>query len=190
MIVAIAAGTPLAATLLYLYAPPAGTTNHGELIAPVTLDAALLPSDAPDWQLLVVGTPACGPACQNRLCAIAQARLVNIGELDRVGRLWLIEGAGAPPAALPVRPSCGRELPAALPDTVEDIDAVEGVAIRRASTAQLAALPPPAAAAAAADYIYVVDPERRIVMRYPPAASVKHIAADLRRLLRLSQRAS
>lgn len=189
LIVAIAAGTPVAATLLFLFAPPAGTTNHGELLAPVALDAALLPADAPDWQLLVVGPPACGERCQARLCAIAQARLVNVGELGRVGRLWLLSGPGTPPAELAVRPGCGRELPAAVPAAVPDIDVRAGVAVRRASAAQLAVLPAPAAPLAAADYIYVLDPRRRVIMRYPPDAAVKDIAADLRRLLRLSQRA-
>ena len=189
LIIAIAAGTPIAATLLYVFAPPGGTTNHGELLAPVELDAVLLPAEAPDWQLLVVGEAACGEACQARLCAIAQARLVNVGELERVGRLWLLSGPGTPPAELPVRPGCGRQLPAEVPATVADIDVRAGVAVRRASAAQLAVLPAAAAPLEAADYIYVLDPLRRVIMRYPPDAAVKDIASDLRRLLRLSQRA-
>ncbi|MBF2735986.1 MAG: hypothetical protein ISN26_08005 [Betaproteobacteria bacterium AqS2] len=189
LIVAIAAGTPIAATLLYLFAPPGGTTNHGELLAPVELDAALLPEQAPDWQLLVVGAPACDEDCQARLCAIAQARLVNVGELERVGRLWLLDGPGTPSEEIAVRPGCGRQLPAEIPMTVPDIDVRAGVQVRRATAAQLAALPAPAASFAAADYIYVLDPLRRVIMRYPPDAPVKDIASDLRRLLRLSQRA-
>ena len=187
LIVAIAVGTPIAATMLYIYAPPAGTTNRGELVKPTQLASGLRPADDGRWQLAVVGAAACDEQCQQRLCATAQARLVNIGEIERIGRLWLVDGYGALPAAIEYGPACGRELAAARAE-LEPINVLDGVSALRADAAQLASLPAPASGLEVSDYIYLIDPSGLVMMRFDQDAAVADIAKDLKRLLRLSKR--
>lgn len=186
VIVGVAVATPILATLLYLYAPPTGTTNRGELLEPTQLAAELRPDDD-RWQLAVVAAAACDDRCRRNLCAIAQARQVNLGEIERIGRLWLVAGGGSPPPAIEYGPGCGRELAAATGD-LAPIDVLSDVTARRASASQLGSLPPPAAGAALADYIYLIDPAGLVMMRFGHDAAVADIAKDLKRLLRLSRR--
>ena len=186
VIVAVALATPILATLLFLYSPPTGTTNRGELLEPTPLAAELWPNDD-RWQLAVVAGASCDERCRQNLCAIAQARQVNLGEIERIGRLWLVADAGTLPKAIEYGPGCGRDLAAARRE-LAPIDVLADVTARRASAPQLATLPPPATGLAHADYIYLIDPAGLVMMRFARDAPVADIAKDLKRLLRLSRR--
>lgn len=190
LIVAVAVATPLLSTALFLYAPPSDTTNRGELLTPVALPAGFLPVTAgttSTWHLLAIGTPDCDVACQQRLCLIHQVRLVHLGEKDRIGRLWLLTGAGTPPAHLTMEPGCGHQLPAAQVP-LDPIDILTGVTVVPEDAALLAALPQDARGDRDG-YLYLVDPNNRVIMRYPRGTPAQDIAKDLGRLLRLSRRA-
>ena len=188
-LVAIAVGTPVASTLLYLLAPPTGeTTNSGELLEPAEVPEELLPgADGRTWHLLVVGGPQCGPACRERLCVANQARQVNLGEIERIGRVWVVTGAGDVPGSIEVEPSCGRDVEAARIEAGE-VDALDGVEVVRAGAAGASFLPGPGGGLEPEDYVYFVDPQGNLMMRHGPDVSVKDVAKDLRRLLRLSRR--
>lgn len=191
LILVIAVGTPLLATALFFFAPPTGTTNRGELLEPLPLpDGIVLPAVGTEeiWHLLAIGPAACDLACQQRLCLVHQIRLVHLGEKDRIGRIWLIEGATATPTELTMEPGCGRDLPAAHA-TLDPIDILGGVNSVRLPAGWLQQLPAPAAGSARDAYLYIVDPQARVIMRYPAQTPASHIAKDLGRLLRLSQRA-
>ncbi len=184
---------PLAATALFYFSPPAGTTNRGELIEPAPLPEGLIPdlqemSAASVWHMLAVGSGSCGPDCAQRLCMISQARLVNVGELPRIRLLWLVSDGSPVPAQLLHEPACGRELAAGQVAALKPIDVLDGVTAVRASAAQLAQLSDPAGDKPVEDYIYIVDPQGSVMMRFSDDAAVKDIAKDLSRLLRLSQR--
>ncbi len=184
---------PLAATALFYFSPPAGTTNRGELVEPAPLPDGMLSdvqetSAASVWHLLAVGSGSCGPSCAQRLCMISQARLVNVGELPRIRLLWLVSDGSPVPAQLLHEPACGRELAAGQVAALEPIDVLDGVTAVRASAAQLAQLSDAASGKPPEDYIYIVDPQGLVMMRFREDAAVKDVAKDLGRLLRLSQR--
>ena len=191
LILAVAFGTPLASTLLFYFAPPAETTNAGELLDPIALPPGVLPAQqggAAYWYLMSVADANCDAACRERLCVIHQVRLVNLGEIERLGKLWLIADDGLLPDELPMESACGQDLPAA--EVVgETIDVLSDVILVRAAAAKvIAKLPEAAAPQTPRNYIYVVDPQGQVMMRYAAAQPVKAIAKDMRRLLRLSQR--
>ncbi len=189
LILVIAFATPVAATLLYMFSPPAGTTNLGELVEPRQLPGSEVEGARPDgWTMVALGPADCGPGCVERLCVMRQVRLARMGDVMRVSRLWLVEGDGEPPASLGSHPSCGRDLPAA--ETAEgEVDVLEGVAVRRATGGALGSLPDPAPGKEPSSYIYLVDPKGLLMMRYPDGVPVADVAKDLRRLLRLSRHA-
>ncbi len=190
LIMAVAIGTPLASTLLFYFAPPAQTTNAGEFIEPAPLPAGVLPAtDSRDahWYLMSVAAANCDEKCRLRLCVMHQVRLVNLGESERLDKVWLVADAQTVPETLAMNSACGQDLPAAT--TVgETVDVLKDVIVVAANAQALAALPQPSRPKSHHDYIYVVDPQGRIMMRYGDDQPVKDIAKDMRRLLRLSQR--
>lgn len=189
LILVIAFATPVAATLLYMYSPPAETTNRGELVEPRPLPGSEIDGARPDgWLMVALGPSDCGAGCVERLCVMRQVRLARMGDVMRVSRLWLVEGGGDPPGSLGSHPSCGRDLPAAA-TAAGEVDVLDGVTVRRATEAALGALPSPGAGMEPSSYIYLVDPKGLLMMRYPGDAPVADVAKDLRRLLRLSRHA-
>ena len=190
LVLAIAIGTPIASTLLYFYAPPSGTTNYGELVTPSPLPEGFLDEQDGDnnWRMLVLGKPGCGPGCKERLCVMRQVRLVRIGDVLRIDRLWLVDGGGQTPTELEMAPSCGRDVAAAA-TAKQPVDILSGVVVHRTTPALLDALPEPAQGSELSGYIYLVDPSGSVMMRYPEDAAVKDLAKDLGRLLRLSRKA-
>lgn len=189
LILVIAIGTPVVSTLFYFYAPPENSTNLGELITPVSLPQGVLPPNQTTeqvWHLLTIADAECDLACQQRLCLIHQIRLVNLGDKDRIGRVWLQTGSNTPPTQLSMEPGCGRNL-AAAHKTLDHIDILTEVitaALPANWSTQL-----PGNGTNAQHFFYIVDPQENIIMRYPESTAAKDIAKDLKRLLRLSRRA-
>ena len=186
LIFTIAILTPIAATLLYIYNPPQATTNFGELLNPTSLDENILPPEYADWQLLVADVGDCDLACQERLCVITQLRLVNIGEINRISRLLLVDTNSQIPAEIKIAPSCNQDVVAAQLD-LDEIEVIEGLSIARIAKKEIQKLLQQNNETNFVEYIYLVDPKLQIMMRYPQDTPIKNIVKDLKRLLRLSK---
>ncbi|MEO8133552.1 MAG: hypothetical protein ABI831_06230 [Betaproteobacteria bacterium] len=158
---------------LYYWMPPSRQINYGTLIAPRPLpDATLHGLDGKalalrdlrgKWLLVSIDAAPCEAPCAARLYATRQARTMQGKERERVNRLWLVTGDGAPPP----------ELQAAHPDLL----------IARADPALLAALPVAETGAA----IYLVDPLGNLMLRYPAEPDIKRLHKDIARLLYASR---
>jgi cytochrome oxidase Cu insertion factor (SCO1/SenC/PrrC family) len=164
---------PLAAALVaYFFYPPAGRTNYGELVEPKPLPpvrlerldgrAFALAELKGRWVMLQVDAPDCGQPCQAKLFNMRQSRLAQGDNADRVERVWLLAGNGAPPAEL--------------------ARLYEGAVIARTAPELVAALP----AAEARDHIYLIDPRGNLMLRFPKDADPKRMIKDLQRLLKYS----
>lgn len=156
----------------FFWTPSAGQVNYGTLIPPLPLPEMSLRTPAGGsfalselrgkWVLLTVDPVACGEACATKLYATRQARTMTGKERERLQRLWLVTGDGAPPF----------ELPAAHPD----------LRIAVADSALLAALPPGAEGA-----IFLIDPRGMLILRYPADPDIKQLNKDIGRLLYASR---
>jgi len=164
---------PFAAALIaYWLFPPAGRTNYGDLLEPKTptsvhlerLDgrAFALADLKGKWVMLQVDAPECGQPCQAKLFNMRQSRLAQGDNADRIERVWLVAGSGAPPAEL--------------------ARLYEGAVLARAAPELVAALP----GAEARDHIYLIDPRGNLMLRFPKDADPKRMIGDLRRLLKYS----
>lgn len=164
---------PLAAALVaYFLFPPAGRTNYGELLEPKTLPpvrlerldgrAFALADVKGKWVMLQVDAPECGQPCQAKLFNMRQSRLAQGDNADRIERVWLVAGNGAPPAEL--------------------ARLYQGAVLARTAPELVAALP----GADARDHIYLVDPRGNLMLRFPKDADPKRIIKDLQRLLKYS----
>ena len=191
LIVTIAVGSFVLATLTFYFFPPANSTNKGELI-----DAVLLPKDivvptqATDeatWHLLSISSADCDLSCQQRLCLLNQIRLVHLRDKDRIAKLWLTIDDEKHPEELTMEPGCGRNLAAANAN-LTPINLLHELTIKLMPANLLDNLPAVASNQSKESYLYIVDPQANIIMRYPSTTPAKDIAKDLGRLLRLSRR--
>jgi hypothetical protein len=156
----------------FLWTPSAGQINYGTLVAPQPLPEARLrtPGGAAfalsdlrgKWVLLTIDAVACGPACATKLYATRQARTMTGKERERVQRLWLVTGDGAPPP----------ELLAAHPD----------LRIAVADSVLLAALPQGPERG-----IFLIDPLGNLILRYPADPDIGKLNRDIGRLLYASR---
>jgi cytochrome oxidase Cu insertion factor (SCO1/SenC/PrrC family) len=164
---------PLAAALVaYFFLPPSGRTNYGELIEPKALPpvrlerrdgrALALADLKGKWVMLQVDAADCQRACQTKLFNMRQSRLAQGDNADRIERVWLVAGNGAPP------PELAR--------------LYEGAIVARVAPDLAAALP----GAEVRDYIYVIDPRGNLMLRFPKDADPKRMIKDLQRLLKYS----
>ncbi|HUW36104.1 MAG TPA: hypothetical protein VMV91_02130 [Rhodocyclaceae bacterium] len=165
----------LAAYVVYLNWRPAHSVNHGELIASRRLPSGLLTDLAGKpfssdvlhgkWQLVTIQPPSCDRRCQRSLYYIRQVRLTQGENMSRVGRLWLLSGAGVPDPKLLAEHS--------------------GLLVARAQDpAWLSAFPAKRDPSA---HIYLIDPLGNFVLRYDDGADPKGMIKDLTRLLQVSQ---
>ena len=171
----LCAAPVVASYFAFYYAPPAGHTNYGELLATGPLsDARLQLADGTPfqlsrlrgkWVLLMVDSGHCDEFCRRKLFGLRQLRLTQGKDKERIERAWLIADDVAPAAAV-VGDFPGTWL------------------IRAAGSELLGQLP---AARALADHIYVVDPLGNLVLRYPRDADPGGIIKDLARLLKTSR---
>ena len=178
LIVALFALPIVASYLTYFVWPPqGGVKNYGELIKPETLPETLtltaLESGVPTtlqtlrgkWLLVQVDAASCPRACEQKLYAMRQVRLMQGREQDRVLRLWLVEDGRAPTTLLQQK--------------------YEGTLLfadpARALIAKLAAHFDPKQG------IYMIDPRGNLMMRWPAAVDIKRMHKDIERLLKASQ---
>lgn len=165
----------VAATALYVFAPPGDRMNYGELIEPrlvpdvtlARLDGKLLQlADLRGkWLMLQVDEARCERVCREKLYNMRQVRLTQGKNMDRVLRVWVVSDAG------PIDPALLREY--------------EGTLVLRAGDAQwLQQLP---ASGSVRDPIWLVDPLGNIMLRYPLHADPSGMKNDLARLLKISR---
>ncbi len=91
-----------------------------------------------------------------------QSRLAQGDNADRIERVWLVAGSGAPPAEL--------------------ARLYEGAVVARTAPELAAALP----GTEARDHIYLIDPRGNLMLRFPKDADPKRMIGDLKRLLKYS----
>ena len=165
----------IAATALYLFAPPRERMNYGELIEPKLLpDITLAGLDGRPlrmtdlrgkWVMLQVDEARCERACREKLYNMRQVRLTQGKNMDRILRLWVVIDEDPVDAAL-----------------LRDF---EGTLVVRAGSVQwLKQLP---ASGGVRDPIWLIDPLGNIMLRYPVNADPTGMKNDLLRLLKISR---
>lgn len=181
LLLALVCALPVLASYFAFYVwQPSGRVNHGELITPAPLPASVLAGVAGQpaltraalegrWTLLYAGPAACDASCEASLYAMRQARLAQGKDQERVGRVWLLTTADAPPTAF--------------------LAAHADLRLARAGGDWLAQLP----GAAAGGGIYLVDPLGNVMMRFPAVTvgdqateAARGLVKDLQRLLKYS----
>lgn len=181
LLLAACAAPVVASYFAYYVVRPEGRTNYSDLILPTrTLPADLgltdlggTPVDPAtlrgQWLTLLVLDGDCDAACEDRVLLQRQLREMLGRERDRVDRVWLVTGAGAPSPALQQAAAATGAL------TVLRAD---GDAVGRWLT--------PAAGHALHDHLYIVDPMGEWMMRAPSEPQPQRLKRDLERLLRAS----
>lgn len=179
MLLALVTVLPVAASYFTFHVwQPQGRVNYGTLIAPTPLPAQGLPGAGGQpalsrtelegqWTLLVAAPASCEAACARALFVSRQARLAQAKELSRVGRVYLVTGAGEPAA--------------------DRLRGHEGLRLARADAAWVDALP---GADAEGGTVFLVDPLGNVMMRFADdpdtIRTARGITKDLQRLLKYS----
>ena len=178
-IIAVCASPMIASYLTYYVIKPQSKTNYGTIIESTvhsippalqttTLDGAAAPLSSFEgkWLLLQTDGGTCATPCQRKLYDMRQLRLTQGRERDRIERVWLITD-NAPLDTVVIRAFDGTRMLRAQSDAVNKWLPVE-------------------AGATASDYLYVVDPLGRLMMRFPKNRDPNLIKKDLGKLLRAS----
>ncbi len=177
-IIAVCVAPVVASYLSYYVIQPGGRTNYGDLIEPQqavgetagrSLDGA--PATLGQWRgrwlMVSFGRDRCDDACAQRLYLTRQVRLTTGKDRERVERLLLLSGTGAPAADL--------------------IDAHPGLHTLRIDAANPARGWPAQPGATVEDHIYLVDPLGNLMMRFPVDADPNRMKKDLGKLLKASR---
>jgi hypothetical protein len=179
LVLLICALPVLASYFTYFVIRPTGRTNYSELIQPQRPLPSSLPLSQLDgravapaslkgqWLLIVVSNSACNAACEKSLWLQRQLRESLGRDKDRLDKVWLITGGGAPAAKLLQAASAGT------PPT-----------ILRTTQAALAAWLTPAVGQVLPDHIYIVDPMGDWMMRAPPEPDPAKLKRDVEKLMR------
>ena len=171
-------------TLVFVFWKPAATGNYGELLAPIlslpqtrlgVVDAGAASSDELDkalrgkWLMLTRDSGACEAACQKKLYAMRQSRLILGREQDRVLRVVLLDDDVTPEEALRQKYAGTVWIPAKaqpwlkmLPVAKDDSSGGRG-------------------------QIYGVDPLGNVFIRYGAEPDIKRMTQDFQRVLKASQ---
>ena len=178
-IIAICASPMIASYLTYYVIKPQAKTNYGTIIdsavhsipsalQTTALDGAATPLSTFEgkWLLLQVDSGACATPCQRKLYDMRQLRLTQGRERDRIERVWLITDT--------------------VPLDTTLIRGFDGTRMLRAQPSAVNSWLPVEAGANASDYLYVVDPLGRLMMRFPKNRDPNQIKKDLGKLLRAS----
>ena len=176
-ILAVCVAPVIASYLVYYLVKPDGRTNYGELLDPQRATDGLVVREADGtpaaldalrgkWVLLTVATQGCDERCAARLYAMRQVRLTTGRERDRVERVLLLSGDGAPAPSL--------------------LAEHEGLRVWR-TTEDLARWLPPEQGGLLQDHIFVVDPLGNVMLRFPRSADPNRMKKDIARLLRASR---
>ncbi len=160
---------------------PSHTTNHGALVTPprpihaVEAPFALgMGKLAPDffhghWTMVYIGAADCDADCRSALYATRQIRIAVGRDIERVQRLYIVDGT----------PTLPQQLRSGHPDlTVVDGSTAAGRRLREEFAPSGSTKP---------GKIYLVDPLGNLMMTYPSQADPEGILADLKQLLRLSR---
>jgi hypothetical protein len=163
---------------------PAGTSNHGQLIAPLrplpAFEFETLSGDRIDetflrgkWTLVYLAQGACAEPCVRQLYNLRQVRLAQGKNIDRIQRLMLWERAVLRPGQ---RAELAEHFPgqvmAALPDRVP-AELLETFALDEQDPMR-------------AGRVYLVDPLGNLMMSYQPEDKPRGMIKDLERLLKYS----
>lgn len=176
LLVAFFASPVIASYLAYYVFPPMGRTNYGALIEPQRPVPALRLSAADgaparydallgQWVLVQVDGGACEARCRDKLYAQRQQRTMTGKNRDRIERLWLVDDA--------VRPALPAEF--------------EGTAVLRGDPAEFGGWLPVDPGRSVRDYLYLVDPQGNLMMRFPADGEPARIRKDVSRLLKASR---
>ena len=184
LIVLIGVMTPLGATLLYYFAPPQTNVAQGEVLPPQTVPEQW-GLNAGKWTLLYAsGEEACPPACQKRLCQMRQLRLMLPGHYFRLQRAWLRPDGADKTPLIETSIDCGEARAAEYAADAPAANVSEGVLSVRGDMTDLPSPTPPHRRA---DYLYLIDPDGVIAMRFSPALDAYAIRKDLAKLLKIAK---
>jgi len=174
----VCASPVIASYLAYYVFPPMGRTNYGDLIEPQRPVPALalqtLDGQASDWKpllgqwvLLQADSGACQEACKDKLHALRQHRTMTGKERERIDRVWLVTDADAVDPAV--------------------LEGHDGLRVLRVDAQQLGAWLAVDAGQTVSDYLFVIDPQGNLMMRFPARGEPRRIHKDINRLLRASR---
>ena len=161
---------PLAAAFILYYGVgwrPSGGSNHGELLQPVRQMPAGGEKLLGKWALVYVGDGRCDEDCRRALVFARQTRLSLGQEMSRVNRAFLTLANCCDLAYL---------------DKEHEGLKVYDVSEPEPSAQLLAVLP----AGDLRQWLFVVDPQGNIVMRYDVRQSPRGLLDDMKKLLKLS----
>lgn len=173
VILALVCIAPMAASyaLYYLWRPGAAK-NYGELLPPTPVpelaQAAAgdpLASLKGKWTLVMVDSPDCAKPCADKLWQMRQLRLTQGKEMDRMSRLWVVDG-DAPPD--PVRLA---EYEGTLAVSATRIPGLMTLLRDREPSAHL----------------FVIDPLGNLMMLFPQDPDLNRVKKDLIHLLKVSR---
>ncbi|MGI9248227.1 MAG: hypothetical protein ACR2QI_04390 [Woeseiaceae bacterium] len=151
---------------------PAGRTNHGELLQPLTSIRDTLPDSAINehlggfWLLIYSNNGVCDPVCENALYILRQSRLMLGKDMERLARVFL---HGDTP-----------------PDTVFLADEHAGLITLRDSSFSVLLKNKKPAELSAGGY-FLVDPLGNLVMYFQPDIDPGDMVEDIEHLLELSR---
>jgi cytochrome oxidase Cu insertion factor (SCO1/SenC/PrrC family) len=174
----VCASPVIASYLAYYVFPPMGRTNFGELIEPQRPVPALqlqsLQGQPTQWQpllgqwiLLQVDSGRCDTPCADKLYALRQHRTMTGKERERIDRVWLVSDDLGVSASV--------------------LEGHEGLVTWRAPAQQLAQWLPVEPGRSMTDYLYVIDPQGNLMMRFDAKGEPKRIHKDISRLLKASR---
>lgn len=144
---------------------PGATGNYGELLPPKAIASPLFEPWRGHWVLATFDAPECDAYCERKLYFLRQVRRAQGRDQLRVERAWVLTGPGAPKAELLV--------------------AIEGTHVLPPQGAALLSQFP--YATSPVDHIYLVDPQGRLMMRFPRDPDPARMLRDLRRLLKYAR---
>jgi len=181
LVLAVCAAPVIASYVTYFVIRPEGRTNSSELITPGrpmpddlglrTLGGEPVAAAAlrDQWLIVVVGDAPCDKTCEDHLYLQRQIRESLGREKERVDKVWLVTGAGAP-----------------RPEVMQAISVGTPASVLRVSRERLAAWLAPAEGQALSQHIYLVDPMGLWMMRVPPKPDAARLKRDIEKLLRAS----
>jgi cytochrome oxidase Cu insertion factor (SCO1/SenC/PrrC family) len=174
LLVAGFAAPVVASYIAYYFVHVEATANYGELLLPPALITSV-PFERERgaawsfgelrgrWALTASDSGACPAACVEKLTTLRQVQLALGRDASRVARVYVVDDLARPsPAAM---------------------DPFQGTVVAITPTGTHL----PTGAGNDRAYIYLVDPNGNVMMRWPAAPDRKRMLKDLERLLKASQ---
>jgi hypothetical protein len=161
---------PLAAAFILYYGVgwrPAGGSNHGELLQPVRQLPAGGDKLLGKWALLYVGDGRCDADCRQALVFARQTRLSLGKEMSRVNRAFLTLANCCDLAYLDKEHEGIKVFDVSEPEPSEQLLSV-------LPTGELK------------HWLFIIDPQGNIVMRYDVRENPRGLLEDMKKLLKLS----